>query len=272
MTSNTHTMRQQFAAQSVIEELLKQQSSAPPQSSFARFFGRSPLGADSVAWHAGAKGEIAVGSLLAQLPPDWTVFHALPIGTRGSDIDHLVIGPGGIFTINTKHHNGKRIWIGKRSMMVAGQKVPHIRNAEFEADRVTKLLRERMPLLAPVQPMIAIVAPSQITVREAPERVKVIDARHLRRWLTKRPAILTESETAAVAGIIDSPATWGAQPSREPEDLMAQFSALDADVRSARTRRVLWKLLGAGTTLGAGVAVLPNLLSALMALFAGAVG
>ena len=34
------------------------------------------------------------------------------VGERGSDIDHLAIGPGGVFTINAKHHAGAKIWVG----------------------------------------------------------------------------------------------------------------------------------------------------------------
>ena len=33
-----------------------------------------------------------------------------PRQRQGTDIDHLVIGPGGVFTINTKHHRDANIW------------------------------------------------------------------------------------------------------------------------------------------------------------------
>jgi hypothetical protein len=133
MTIELPRMRQQFAAQAVIEELLRQQSTTPPRTGFGRFFGYSPLGDESVSWYLGAQGEIVVGAILDALPPEWTVFHALPIGTKGADIDHLVIGPGGVFTINTKHHNGKAVWVVGRTLMVSGQKQPYIRNSEFES-------------------------------------------------------------------------------------------------------------------------------------------
>ncbi len=145
-------MGEQFAAQSVIEELLRHHAGTPKRNAFGRFFGYSPLDADSVSWYLGAKGEIEVGKVLATLPPEWTVFHDLPIGKKGSDIDHLVIGPGGIVTINTKNHSGKKIWVAGQTLMVSGQKVPYIRNADFEANRVTALLRERMPQLQAAQP------------------------------------------------------------------------------------------------------------------------
>ena len=77
-------MRDRIAAQSVIEELLRQQQALPPRSRFARFWGRSPLAADSVAWYLCAQGEIEVGKILGRLPPEWRVFLALPVGAAGS--------------------------------------------------------------------------------------------------------------------------------------------------------------------------------------------
>ena len=270
MTLETPTMRHRFAAQSVIEELLQQQSNLPPRSPLARFFGRSPLNADTAPWYVGAKGERVVGLILETLPPEWTVFHALPVGAHGSDIDHLVVGPGGVFTINTKHHSGKEVWVGKQCMCVAGQKVHHIRNAEFEAARVTKLVRERMPLLTPVQPVIALVAPKQLIIREKPEQVKVVDAQHLRTWLMKLHPVLTEPELMELDSIIDSPETWLPVAATEPGDVMARFNALDADVHAAGVRRVLWALLGAAATIGIAVVVVPPVAVALVELMTGA--
>lgn len=52
----------------------------------------------------GADGEQAVAEQLAKLGPDWRVLHAVRVGERGSDIDHLLIGQPGVFTVNAKHH------------------------------------------------------------------------------------------------------------------------------------------------------------------------
>jgi hypothetical protein len=250
MTLDSATMRERFAAQSVIEELLRVQGATPPRSRLARMFGKSPLSADSLSWYVGAKGEIVVGSLLETLPPEWTVFHAIPLGASNSNIDHLIVGPGGIFTINTQHHSGQEIWVGKRAMTVGGQTVHCLTNAEFEAERVTTLVRGRMPLLAPVQPVVALLDPKQLTIAEKPDQVKVIDAHDLRRWLVNLHPVLSAGEVQEVADLIDSPHNWRELPEATPEDLMKRFSALDARVRAAGIRRVLWVLLAGATAIG----------------------
>jgi hypothetical protein len=236
-------MRDQIAAQSVIEELLRQQQAVPPRSRFRRFWGCSPLAADSVAWYLGAQGEIEVGKILGRLPPEWRVFHALPIGKAGADIDHLVLGPGGIFTINTKHHRGKKIWIAERSIMVNGQKHPYLRNSKFEATRVTKMLRERMPQLPPAQAVIALVRPGQITIEKKPDAVKVLDANYLRRWLLKRPVVLAETDLVELTAIVDAPPSWPTPALPPTPNLMVQYITLDREYRAASGRRTSWKVL-----------------------------
>ena len=63
-----------------------------------------------------------------------------PVGKGDSDIDHVVIGPGGVFTINTKNHSGQKVWVAGRIFLVNGQKQPHLRNAGHEAQRASRLL------------------------------------------------------------------------------------------------------------------------------------
>ena len=243
-------MGEQHAGQAVVEELLRNHSTTPTRNAFGRIFGLSPLADDSVSWYLGAVGEIAVGKILAFLPPEWRAFHALPIGTKGSDIDHLVIGPGGIFTLNTKHHRGKAVWVGGRTLMVSGQKLPHIRNAEYEASRVTKMLQQRMPLLPAVQATVVLVSPKTLTIKTKPELVKIVADTGLRRWLLSRPIVLGSIQLAELGALIDDPATWPAPVFPSTENPMVVFAALHREVRTAHFRNTAWRLFGilAGTT------------------------
>lgn len=58
-------------------------------------------------WRRGAAGEEAVGRILDDLAArGWFAFHDISLG-RGN-VDHIVVGPGGLFTIETKSHPGRR--------------------------------------------------------------------------------------------------------------------------------------------------------------------
>ncbi len=61
----------------------------------------------------GARGEESVAGKLSFLPSTFTVFHGLPsmgrgmLAEGGRDLDHVVVGPSGLFVIETKNWDGK---------------------------------------------------------------------------------------------------------------------------------------------------------------------
>ena len=76
-----------------------------------------------------------VGKRLVKLGPAWRVLHSIPVGSRGTDIDHLVIGPGGVFSLNTKNHLGQRVWVHTDVVKVNGQSRNYLRVSEHEAQK-----------------------------------------------------------------------------------------------------------------------------------------
>ncbi len=259
-------MRQRFAAQIMIEKLLREQGSTPSLTPWARFLGRSPLGLNCEGWYLGAQGEIVVGEKLATLSPEWAVFHALPIGGHGWDIDHVLVGPGGVVTINTKQHRRQRVLVAERSVLVDTRPVPYLRHAKFEAERVTTLLEDRRPLSTPVIPLVVFVGARSIDVRSSPAPVTVLDASELVAWLTALPIVLGPAERLGIIELFDNPDMWIDVPLGSGEGLMENFTRLDSEVRAAcLQRRVLLPLelalaavatfivLNAATTMVAGM-------------------
>lgn len=63
------------------------------------------------AWRRGAEGERVIAELLeSDLPDDYFVFNDVRFPGRMANIDHIVIGPSGIYTINTKNWRGIVKW------------------------------------------------------------------------------------------------------------------------------------------------------------------
>lgn len=58
-------------------------------------------------WEQGAAGEVEVAKALEALPPEWVVLHDLAWpGRPKANIDHVVIGPGGVFVVDAKNWSG----------------------------------------------------------------------------------------------------------------------------------------------------------------------
>jgi hypothetical protein len=166
---------------------------------------------DERAWRIGADGEELVGRELfatAQRDPRWRFLHSVPIGSRGSDIDHVAIGPGGVFTINTKHHPGARLWVGAGTFLVNGQRQRYVRNARYEAQRVSRMLGAALKAPLPVAGMIVPVRCRSLVVRTPPLGVLVISHAVLRRWLGDLPTVLSQPQVQAIFEVTRNPRTW----------------------------------------------------------------
>ena len=58
-------------------------------------------------WGRGADGQRATAAALSALPATCHFFHGLPIGRGGDEVDHLIIGPTGVWVVNSSHWTGR---------------------------------------------------------------------------------------------------------------------------------------------------------------------
>lgn len=90
------------------------------------------------------------------------MLHSVPL-PREVDIDHLLIGPGGVFSINTKHHQNAKVWVGDDSVKVNhGKPHPYARKSRAEAQRVQKVLGRHCDFEVPIEPVIVFVGVSEL--------------------------------------------------------------------------------------------------------------
>jgi hypothetical protein len=173
-------------------ELARARAVALRQAAPVRTFAERLLGlrTEERAWRIGAAGEVRVAGDLAQLrrrDSRWCVLHAVQVGDRGCDIDHVVIGPGGVFTLNAKNHPGATVWLGGDTLMVNGARRCYVRTSRFEARRAARLLGAAVRRPVKVTGVVVLVGADRFTVRQPPDDVQVLTRRHLVRWLGGLP-------------------------------------------------------------------------------------
>lgn len=127
----------------------------------------------------GASGEEEVGALLESLRHlGWQVLHDMGFGH--GNVDHLLIGPGGIFTVETKSHPGP---ISVRA--IHGGALEQARAEQRTLERITG------------EEVEALLVYSRAWVDRPLARrkgVRVVPARMLASYLERRPVILAEAE------------------------------------------------------------------------------
>jgi hypothetical protein len=162
-------------------------------------------------WEVGAVGEQLVADelrKLVELDPRWGFLNSIPVSSKGTDIDHLVVGPGGVFTINTKHHRDARIWVSGDMLMVNGAKTWYVRNARHEAENATRRLTEATGRVVTAQGLVVPVGAASLTVKSAPAYVTVVNRRRLVSYLAGLPSVLGKDTVLAVFKAARDPNTW----------------------------------------------------------------
>jgi hypothetical protein len=167
---------------------------------------------DERAWRVGANGEETVGDRLDKLEGrGWHVLHAVPVGDRGSDIDHVLIGPGGVYTVNTKNHPDNKIWVGRHAIKVNGHSVPYLRNSRFEAGRTAEMLARALGWAVPVRPVLVLLTGTlvpNVSVAQQPDDVIVLDRSDVPGVFKRAPQRISAEQVAQVYEVARRSTTW----------------------------------------------------------------
>ena len=153
---------------------------------------------EASAWRRGAAGERRTARLLDPLARQgWAVLHDLAVPGSRANLDHLAIGPGGVFVIDSKQYRGRlqldssgRLWHGRHPL------APTLRAVSFEADQAAQALPDPGVVVLPVVAVHGAQVPWGKVVVEG---IPVIAARRLPCMLRSLPAVLGPEQVAAVA-------------------------------------------------------------------------
>jgi hypothetical protein len=150
------------------------------------------------AWRRGAAGERRTAQLLGPLERHgWVVLHDLAVPHSQANIDHLVIGPGGVFVIDSKQYRGRLrldpsggLWHGRYPL------APTLQAVSFEANQAALVLPD--PGLA-VVPIVAVQGAQVPWGKVVVHGVPVVSARRLPSMLRQLPAVLGPERVSDLA-------------------------------------------------------------------------
>ena len=133
----------------------------------------------------------------------------MPVGRRGADIDHVIIGPFGVVTVNTKT-TGTAVWVGEYGLTVGGKPVDYLWKSRNEAARARSLLSQATGLDVPVQSAIVFAGARRVTVRRGgPADVAVLPSpRALCHWLRTQAPRLQPGQMQTIYEAARRPANW----------------------------------------------------------------
>jgi hypothetical protein len=152
---------------------------------------------DAVAWRRGAAGERRTARLLDPLKRHgWVVLHDLAVPSSRANLDHLVIGPGGVRD-RLQAVSGpppawpvRRLWHGRYAL------APTLDAVNFEADRAAQVLTDPDVVVVPIMAVHGAQVPWGKVVTDG---VPVVPAKRLPGLLRELPAVLGRQRVAVLA-------------------------------------------------------------------------
>jgi hypothetical protein len=158
-------------------------------------------------WRRGAEGEERVAAHLATLGEAWAVIHDLTIGRKGANLDHLIIGPAGVFALNTKNLTGK-LTVYEHAILQNGHKTAFVPAALREARIVQQRLSEAAGREIRAWSVLVVMG-CEVVVKKPLANLTLVGARDLPRWLGKLPdGVLPPGQVLELERLARTPGTW----------------------------------------------------------------
>ncbi len=148
----------------------------------------------------GARGEERVANVLAELPASYHVFHDFM--AAGGPVDHVVVGPAGVFAVETKNWRG-RIELEEGHVLVDGHLADRspLQQAIREADAV-KLALSNAGWKGDVTPVLCFASDTFAKDSVAAGSARLINAKMLPGWLCSLPERIPANELARLVQLI----------------------------------------------------------------------
>jgi len=153
----------------------------------------------------GHDGEQMIGALLDGLGPQgWRVLHDRRRQPRSpANLDHVLVGPAGVFVIDAKNWTGGRLRLDERGMAVGRwRKDDELHSAKVDAD----IVREHVDGLGERAGTAAVVAFVHDMGLPAPVQhrgVVLLQREQLLPWLTALPSRLSPDQVSYLAAALD---------------------------------------------------------------------
>ena len=143
-----------------------------------------------------------VRARLAKLPRGWRLLPA-------AGIDHLVVGPGGVFAVIARHHPRAKVSVRGDTFKVNGRNRRHVSESRYQAARVTRLLSSAAGFDVDVHGVVAVTGAERgFAVKAPPRDVTVVNRKTITPYLHSLPVVLAQPSIDRIADVARRQETW----------------------------------------------------------------
>jgi hypothetical protein len=228
-----------------MRDCLRARNTTPRLPRLSHFLGVHPLNPAARSLYRRALTQRAVAEFLEELGVRWDILHGVPCPQGGPQLDHLVIGPAGVFVIRGFDFRAADVWVTEDGLRVGRRRHP-LTDLVAQVAAAAQRLETATGLQPAARAVAVVLEPAKIWTKRDSDTVAVVTGKALVTWLLAQPQTLSGTEVAMLSDAADRPVTWDAAASDVGAeiDLSARFDVLRAEVESAARRRKMWGISG----------------------------
>jgi nuclease-like protein len=163
------------------------------------------LPADALYWDKGARGERMTGESLSALEEDgFVLLHDRQLPGSRANIDHIAIGPSGVYVIDSKNLSGSVGVMNERLFISDHDRQSYIESIHRQAIATQVALSEAMnKFRLTVTPVLCIHGARMPIFQKAIAGVRLLSGQDLRRIADKTPILLTADQVQELAHLAE---------------------------------------------------------------------
>ncbi|MGI5950327.1 MAG: hypothetical protein ACOX61_00560 [Brooklawnia sp.] len=145
---------------------------------------------------------------LSGLDPRWGFMQSARVVGEGTELDHWVIGPGGVYLLNAKHLPGSKLYVVGDRFLVDGREEPYVTQVRGEARRSAETLSMSTRWDVGVTGVIVPVNDRRLVIEHFPDDVAVVDEIDVANWLVNRPEQFNKRQIIAAFNAARESTIW----------------------------------------------------------------
>jgi len=157
-------------------------------------------------WSKGAKGEKIVAKKLKKLPKKYTAIRDVKIPNLGGDIDHVVVGPTGIYVIETKNYKPTYIPDEDCWYHTSGRKSPQnpAKQVKLQASKLNDFLVRKLGKKLKKTTINPVISPinHNLIFKKDIKSYEIVFPEDLVFYLSHRRKILSSKEVKEIINIL----------------------------------------------------------------------
>jgi hypothetical protein len=131
------------------------------------------------------------------------------MGEQRAVLDHVVIGPAGVFVIDTLYEPDGSVWVVGNTVKVNGDSEPHVHTSRHRAQAVERALSRACGRPVAARGILAVVCdPARFTVKRQPDDVRVVRRSQIPELLASAPTIWNATDTEVTQCLARRSVTW----------------------------------------------------------------